>query len=59
MIHDEIPQRHKLIPEVIPRRKGHINIGPVRMSYGLPVTWKLKKNKRTSTYTKFLLLNLE
>jgi hypothetical protein len=45
MIQDDMSQREELIPEVIPRQKGHINIGPESMSYTLMVTWKLRKQQ--------------
>jgi hypothetical protein len=59
MIQEETSQRHELIPEVIPRQKGQINIGPESMSYRLTVTWKLRKEQVNKNRDKVLLLNLE
>ena len=52
-------QRQELIPEVIPRQKGHINIGSESMIYRLMVTWKLRKLQANKNLDKVLLLNLE
>ena len=54
MIQDEISQRQELIPEVIPRQKGHINIGPESMSYRLMVTWKFRKLQTNKNWDSFI-----
>jgi len=59
MIQDEMSQRQELIPEIIPRQKGHTNISPESKSYSLMVTWKLRKLQANKNLDKVLLLNLE